>query len=64
MLDPRRANTTRDLLIRGPWIEMIIDGKETWEIQGSSTKLRGRIALIRAGSSQVVGTCEIVNAIA
>ena len=49
------------LLIRTPWIDDILDGRKTWEIRGSLTKKRGKIALIRSGSGMVVGTCELVD---
>ena len=51
------------LIIRSPWIELILNGKKTWEIRGHSTKIRGKIALIRGGSGLVVGTCEMTGAI-
>jgi hypothetical protein len=51
------------LLIRSPFIDQILAGKKTWEIRGSRTHKRGRIALIRSGSGQIVGTCEIVECI-
>jgi hypothetical protein len=49
------------LLIRSPWIEQILEGKKTWEIRGANTRIRGTIALIRSGSSQIVGTCELAE---
>jgi hypothetical protein len=41
----------RGLIIRSSWVEMILAGKKTWEIRGRYTHVRGKIALIRAGSS-------------
>src|SRR5271169_2519874 len=37
------------LLIRSPYIDWILVGAKTWEIRGSSTAKRGRIALIQSG---------------
>lgn len=51
------------LLIKSPWIEMILAGRKTWEIRGSKTKKRGQIALIRSGSGLIIGVCEIVGVI-
>lgn len=51
----------RALVIREPWITLILDGRKTWEIRGSNCKIRGRIGLIRSGSGLVVGTAEIVD---
>ena len=53
----------KGLMIRSPWIEKILEGKKTWEIRGSNTKIRGTIALIRSGSGTVVGTCELVDVV-
>ena len=49
------------LLIRSPFNEEILSGIKTWEIRGSNTRKRGIIALIRAGSGLIVGTCELVD---
>lgn len=49
------------LIIRSPWVEMILEGKKTWEIRGKKTQVSGKIALIRGGSGLVVGTCNLVE---
>ena len=49
----------KGLLIKQPWIDKILAGSKTWEIRGSSTKVRGPIALIESGTGTVVGVCEI-----
>lgn len=54
---------TRALLIRHPWIDMILDGKKTWEIRGSKIALRGVIGLIPSRSGTVAGVCEVVDCI-
>ncbi len=51
------------LVISGPWVEMILDGKKSWEIRGRNTQVRGRIALIRGGSGLIVGTCDLTNVV-
>jgi hypothetical protein len=38
------------LVIDKPWIDLILDGKKTWEMRSTLTKKRGKIALIRKGS--------------
>ena len=58
MNEPLRA-----LLIRHPWIDMILDGKKTWEIRGSRTLMRGRVALLASGSGTVVGVCDLVDCV-
>ena len=46
-----------------PWVDLILDGRKTWEIRGTKTGVRGRIALIRKGSGKVVGTCDLVDVV-
>jgi hypothetical protein len=58
MNEPLRA-----LLIRRPWIEMILDGKKTWEIRGSRTSVEGQIALVASGTGTVVGLCDLVDCV-
>jgi len=53
----------RGLVIKQPWIDLIFDGKKTWEIRGSNTKIRGTIALIQSRSGKVIGTAELVDSI-
>lgn len=58
MNEPLRA-----LLIRRPWIDMILDGGKTWEIRGARTSVRGRIGLIASRSGTVVGVCDLVDCV-
>jgi hypothetical protein len=51
------------LIIKSPWIDMILAGEKTWEIRGSLTRVRGRIALIKSTSGQVWGTCEVADCV-
>ena len=51
------------LLIRHPWIDMILDGQKTWEIRGARTSVRGRIGLIASRSGTVIGVCDLVDCI-
>ena len=50
----------RALLVRDPWIDLILAGKKTWEIRGAATSVRGRIGLIRSGSGEISGTADLV----
>jgi hypothetical protein len=49
------------LIIKSPWIYMILEGKKTWEIRGSNTKTRGTIALIMSGSGMVYGEIDLID---
>lgn len=51
------------LIIKKPWIDLILEGKKTIEIRGSKTNIRGQIALIASGSGQVIGTCRVNDSI-
>lgn len=53
----------KGLVIKSPWIELILEGKKSWEVRGSNTKIRGKIALIKSGSGKVFGTAELVDCI-
>ncbi|MHB1681529.1 MAG: ASCH domain-containing protein [Bacilli bacterium] len=51
----------KGLIIRAPWIHLILSGQKTWEIRGANTRIRGRIALIQSGTGQVYGTVDLVD---
>lgn len=51
----------KGLFIKEPWISLILDGKKSWEIRGSNSKIRGRIALIASGSGEVKGFVDIID---
>jgi hypothetical protein len=53
----------RALLIRRPWIDMILDGKKTWEIRGSRTSIQGQVGLIASRSGTVTGVCDLVECV-
>jgi hypothetical protein len=49
----------RGLMLREPWISQILMSRKTWELRGISTKIRGRLALIRSGSGLILGECSL-----
>lgn len=51
----------RGLIIRQPWIELILSGQKPWEMRSKPTNVRGRIALIEQGTGQIVGECSLVH---
>jgi len=51
------------LIIKKKWLDLILEGKKTWEIRGSRTKTRGKFALIESGSGLVVGEAYLINVI-
>jgi hypothetical protein len=63
MLKPSvpRDPPDRALLIREPYISLILSSRKRWELRGTPTKIRGRIGLVRSGSGLLIGECEIVG---
>lgn len=53
----------KGLVIKKPHIDNILSGAKIWEIRGSRTKVRGKIALIESGSGKIVGTAKVVDCI-
>lgn len=51
----------KGLIVKSPWIELILQGKKTWEIRGSNTSIRGTIALIKSGTGKIYGTVDLVD---
>ena len=53
----------KGLIIKDPWISMILHGVKTWEMRSRNTKIRGRILLIKSGSGKVYGEADLVDVI-
>lgn len=51
----------KGLIIKSPWIDLILEGKKVWEIRSRNTNIRGEIALIRSGSGTIIGTVELTD---
>jgi predicted nucleotidyltransferase len=51
------------LIIRDPWIGLILAGRKTWELRTSATKVRGRIGLIRKGTGLIMGVADLVDSL-
>jgi hypothetical protein len=51
----------KGLIIKSPWIELIFQGRKTWEIRGSNTSIRGQIALIKSASGLVLGKVDLID---
>ncbi len=46
--------------MREPWVSLLVSGAKTWELRGSATHIRGRVALAAAGTGTVVGGATLV----
>lgn len=53
----------KGLIIKQPWIDLILDGKKDWEIRGNNTSIRGKIYLIQSGSGLITGEVELVDSL-
>lgn len=51
----------KGLVIRQPWIGMILRGEKSWEMRPDPWRFRGQVALIQQGSGTVVGLAEMVD---
>lgn len=51
----------KGLIIKEPYIDQILEGKKKWEIRGSNTNIRGRIALIKSGTKKIFGEVTLVD---
>jgi hypothetical protein len=51
----------KGLIIRSPWIDLILSGSKTWEMRTRPTSIRGPIALIKGGSGLIYGTAELAE---
>ncbi len=51
------------LIIKSPYIDLILSGVKTWEIRGSRTHKRGKIGLIKSGSGTIIGEVELVDCV-
>lgn len=49
------APPEKGLVVREPWISLLLDGAKTWELRGGATNIRGRIGLIGSGTGLVLG---------
>ena len=51
----------RALIVRQPWIDLILSGKKIWEMRSKPTNIRGLIGLIEQGTGLIVGECIITE---
>jgi hypothetical protein len=49
----------RTLLVKEPWVSLLLDGEKVWELRRSSTKARGRVGLTRSGSGVIAGRANL-----
>ena len=56
-----RRSAKRALVIKKKWLDLILDGRKTWEIRGSSTAKRGWVHLAESkAGGKLVGRAKLV----
>ena len=60
-----RRSTKMLLVVKNPWLDLILSGKKIWEIRDAQTKQRGKIHLALSGAGgRIVGQCLIADSFA
>lgn len=54
-------DVARGLVIREPWIDLIVSGLKTWEMRSQAPAWRGWFGLIRKGSGQISGIARLAD---
>ena len=57
-----KRKTKTVLVIKNPWLDMILDRKKTWEIRGTRTSKRGWIHLALSGAGgKILGRARLAD---
>ena len=60
-----RRSTNTLLVVKNPWLDLILSRKKGWEIRDVQTKQRGKIHLALSGAGGcIVGQCHITDSFA
>ena len=60
-----RRSTKIVLVMKNPWLDLILAGKKIWEIRDAKTKQRGKIHLALSGAGgRIAGQCHITDSFA
>ena len=60
-----RRSTKMLLIVRNPWLDLILSKDKTWEIRDAQTKQRGKVHLALSGAGgRIVGQCHITDSVA
>ena len=51
----------RALLVKEPWASQLVTGKKTMGLRSTRCSIRENVAIARIGTSQIIGTCRIVD---
>jgi len=60
-----RRSTKMLLIVKNPWLDLILSKDKTWEIRDAQTKQRGKVHLALSGAGgRIVGQCHITDSVA
>jgi hypothetical protein len=60
-----RRSTKMLLVVKNPWLDLILSRKKSWEIRDAQTKQRGKIHLALSGAGgRIAGQCHITDSFA
>ena len=51
------------LVVKPPWIDLIMSGQKTLELRGAATRKRGCIGLVESGTSTLYGLADLINVV-
>jgi len=51
------VRNAKGLIVRKPWINLILDGLKTWEMRSTHTRNTGVVYLIESGTGLIMGRC-------
>ncbi|EIR4194459.1 ASCH domain-containing protein [Vibrio parahaemolyticus] len=57
------VEVSKGLIIKRPWINLILDGLKVWEMRSRRTNIRGTIALIEQGTGLIVGLANLTDSL-
>lgn len=49
------------LIVDGPWAQLIVQGKKTWEIRSQTTMIRERIGIALKGTHLLIGEASVID---
>jgi hypothetical protein len=51
----------RALIVRQPWVDLILSGQKTWEMRSRKTNVVGSVGIIEQGTGLIVGRAVITG---
>ncbi len=61
LINQKIMKPDRALIVRKPWIDLILDEGKDMEMRSRKTKIHGQIGLIEAGSGLIMGEIRMTD---